>query len=379
MKIRNIYLVLLTVYFFSRYIISRVEKFIVTSNEFLFLFIIAFGFGVVSLFKFLNLSYELGALVAGILLSIHNFSFEITSKLKVIREISLLGFFVFLGAGLDFSIFSGKFLLIAVLLSLVIFSKVILNLIVEKLFNTTIRDNFFNSLSLTSISEFSILIVLISVANGLLSYELFSVIGFLYIFLAIINIYFINHRSFLYDKYFDLIQLFKSKNEIKEKIKEADVILVGCGKLGFDFLENYKYLKSKFLVVDYDFEVLKKLGKLKINNLYGDISDMEFFESLPYLNSKLIYISISDIEVSKEILLRLKNKKYLGVKIVISFNYDDTLELYRLGADYVVMPEFISGKFVSDLTLNLGFEPKKYLSEKSSALDSLKIKESHNF
>jgi hypothetical protein len=251
------------------------------------------------------------------------------------------------------------------LLSLVIFSKVILNLIVEKLFNTTIRDNFFNSLSLTSISEFSILIVLISVANGLLSYELFSVIGFLYIFLAIINIYFINHRSFLYDKYFDLIQLFKSKNEIKEKIKEADVILVGCGKLGFDFLENYKYLKSKFLVVDYDFEVLKKLGKLKINNLYGDISDMEFFESLPYLNSKLIYISISDIEVSKEILLRLKNKKYLGVKIVISFNYDDTLELYRLGADYVVMPEFISGKFVSDLTLNLGFEPKKYLSEKS--------------
>jgi len=372
-------ILIVNLYLISKYIISRVEKFIVTSNEFLFLFIIAFGFGVVSLFKFLNLSYELGALVAGILLSIHNFSFEVTSKLKVVREISLLGFFVFLGAGIDFNILSSKFLLIIVMLILVVLVKIFINLIVEKLFNTTIRDNFFNSLSLTSISEFSILIVLVSVANGLINYELFSVIGFLYIFLAIVNIYFINHRSYLYDKYFDLIQLFKSKNEVKEKLKDIDVILIGCGKLGFDFLENYKYLKNKFLVVDYDFEVLKKLGKLKVNNLYGDISDMEFFESLPYLNSKLVYISISDVEVTKEILSRMKSRKYSGVKVVVSYNYDDTLELYRLGADYVVMPEFISGKFVSDLTLNLGFDNKKYLPEKSSSLDSLKLKESHNF
>jgi len=372
-------ILIVNLYLFSKYFISRIEKFIVTSNEFLFLFIIGFGFGVVSLFKFLNLSYELGALVAGVLLSLHSFSFEVTSKLKVLREISLLGFFVFLGTGLDFNVLSDKFLLIVVLALLVVLVKVFFNLFVEKLFNTTIRENFFNSLSLTSISEFSILIILISVANGLISYEIFSVIGFLYTILAVVNIYFINHRSFLYDKYFDLIQVFKSKHEVKEKIKDTDVVLFGCGKLGFDFLENYKYLKSKFLVVDYDFEVLKKLNKLKINNIYGDLSDMEFFENLPYLDSKLIYISISDLEVTKEILTRLKNKKFSGVKIVVSYTYSDTLELYRLGADYVVMPEFISGKYVSEMTLNLGFDPKKYLSEKASALDSLKIKESHNF
>lgn len=75
----------------------------------------------------------------------------------------------------------------------------------------------------------------------------------------------------------------------------------------------------------------------------------------------------------------MKSRKHSGVKIAVSYNYDDTLELYRLGADYVVMPEFITGKFVSDLTLNLGFEPKKYLSEKSIHIDSFKIKESHNF
>lgn len=372
-------ILIFNLYLVSRFIISRLDKFISTSTEFLFLFVIGFGFGVVSLFKFLNLSYELGALIAGILLSIHNFSYEINQKLKVVRELSLLAFFVFLGAGLNFNILSEKFLLIFVLLILVILAKVIFNLSVEKLFNTSIRESFFSSLTLTSVSEFSLVISLLAISNGLLNSEIFSVIGFLYLFLVIINIYLVNHRGYLYNKYFDLIQFFKSKNEIKDKAKDVDVVLLGCGKLGFDFLENYKYLKSKFLVVDYDFEILKKLGKLKINNLYGDLSDMDFFENLPYLNSKLIYISISDIEVSKEILLRLKNKKYSGVKIAVSYNYEDSLELYRIGADYVVMPEFISGKFVSDLTLNLGFEPKKYLTEKASHLESLKIKESHNF
>jgi Kef-type K+ transport system membrane component KefB len=366
-------------YLFSRYFITRIEKFIVTSSEFLFIFVIGFGFTVVSLFKFLNLSYELGALLAGIMLSIHAFSFELLSRLKVIRELVLLGFFVFLGAGLDFNVFSDKFLLVLILVLLVLVIKVVINLFVERLFRTPVRDNFFSSISLVSLSEFSIVIVLLAVTSGILNYEIFSVLGFTYIILAVLNIYFIKHRVFIYDKYFDLIQIFKSKHELNEKLPETDVVLIGCGKLGFDFLESYKYLKNKFLVIDYDFDVLNKLKKLKINNYYGDISDMSVFESLPYLKSKLIYSSIADSEINAELLRRLKIRKYSGVKIVVSYSYSDTLEFYRLGADYVVMPEYISGKFVADLTLNFGFDSKKYLVEKSSHLDSLKIKENHSF
>jgi Kef-type K+ transport system membrane component KefB len=372
-------ILIVNLFLVSKYIISRFEKFIATSNEFLFLFVIGFGFGVVSLFKFLNLSYELGALVAGILLSMHNFSFEVTSKLKVIREISLLGFFVFLGAGVKFSILSEKFLLIFVLLFLILFGKILLNLTIEKIFNTSLRENFFSSLSLTSISEFSLVIILLASANGLLNTEIFSIFGFLYIILTVINTYLIKHRAYLFDRYFDFLQIFKVKFEVSDKVKSTDVILMGCGKLGYDFLENYKYLKSKFLVIDYDFDVLKVLDKLKINNLYGDLSDAEFFETLPYLNSKLIYLSVGDRDLIIEILKRLKARKYAGVKVVVSYAYEDTLEFYRLGADYVVMPEFVSGRFVSDLTLNLGFDSKKYLREKASHLESLKIKESHSF
>lgn len=340
----------------SRYIISRFEKFVATSSEFMFLFVVGFGFGVVSLFKFLNLSYELGALVAGILLSMHNFSFEVTSKLKVIRELCLLGFFVFLGAGLKFSVLSEKFLLIFVLLFLIVVGKVFLNLSVEKMFNTTLRENFFSSLSLTSLSEFSLVIVLLAYSNGLLNKEIFSILGFLYLILSVLNVYLIKHRAYLFDKYFDFLQIFKVKNDSSEKLKDVDVLLMGSGKLGYDFLENYKYLKSKFLVIDYDFDVLKALDKLKINNFYGDLSDSEFFESLPYLNSRLIYLSIGDRDLIIEILKRLKTRKYAGLKVVVAYSYEDTLEFYRLGADYVVMPEFVSGRFVSDLTLNLGLD-----------------------
>lgn len=372
-------ILVVNLYLVSKYIISRLVKFISSSNEYLFLFVVGFGFGVVSLFKFLNLSYELGALVAGVMLSIHNFSLEVSSKLKVIKDISLLGFFVFLGSGLNYNILSSKILLIFILLVLVVASKIIINLYLEKLFHTSLRDSFYSSLSLTSLSEFSLVLVILSFSKGLLNSDIYSVIGFVYIILSVINIYLIKHRNFLYNRYFDSLQIFKSAKENRETISEIDVLLLGCGKLGFDFLENYKYLKNKFLVVDYDNEVLKKLHKFKINNIYGDIGDNEFFESLPYLTSKLIYISIFDKEITREILKKLKSRKYSGVKIAVSYSYEDTLEFYRLGADYVVMPDYVSGKFVSDLTLNLGFDSKKYLSEKNLNLESLKVKESHNF
>jgi Kef-type K+ transport system membrane component KefB len=372
-------LLILNLYLISKYIISRFEKFIASSNEFLFLFVLSFGFGVVSLFKFLNLSYELGALVAGIMLSIHSFSNDVISKFKVLREISLLGFFIFLGSALDINVLSNKFLLIFVLLLILLITKLFVYLTIEKLYVTPIRESFFSSLSLSSLSEFSLIIVLIAVSKDLINSEIFSVIGFLYVFMAVCSIYFIKHRDFFYNNYFDFWQLFKSKQDVKEKIKEVDVLLLGCGKLGSDFVSDYKYLKSKFLVVDYDLEVLKNLNKLKINNIYGDLSDMEFFETLPYLNSKLIYISISDSSVTLEILKRLKLKKYYGVKIAVSYRYEDTLEFYRMGADYVVMPEFITGKYLADLTLDLGFEPRKYLFIKNLHLDSLKFKEGRGF
>jgi len=265
------------------------------------------------------------------------------------------------------------------LLVLLLVFKLFINLFIEKLFNTPIRENFFNSLSLVSLSEFSLIIILLASSNYLINSEVLSVFGFLYIFLAVINIYFINHRVFLYDRFYNYIQVFKSKLEVKENFKDTDVMLLGCGNIGLDFLEDYKYLKSKFLVIDYDLDVIRKLNKLKVNNFLGDLTDSEFFESLPYLNSRLIYLSIGNTVLTKEILTRLKSKKYQGVKIVISYSYEDTLEFYRLGADFVVMPDYISGKYVSDLTLKLGFEPKKYLSEKSLHIESLKLKDAHGF
>jgi Kef-type K+ transport system membrane component KefB len=370
---------IINLFLISKYIFPRLDKIISSNNELLILFVLGFGFGVISLFRFLNLSYELGALIAGVLLSIHSFSIEALSKLRVLREVSLLGFFVILGAGLQLDVLSEKFLLIIVLILLILLVKILSYLFVEKLNNTPLRDNFFSTLSLTSISEFSIIVILLANASGLINYEIFSVVGFIYVFLAIINIYLITHRDFLFEKYFYSLKFFKNTKVVPESIKDTDVILLGCGKMGFEFLNTYKYLKSKLLVVDYDLEVQKKISKMKLNFVNGDLNDEQFFDSLPFINAKLIYMSIVEVNLIKDFLTKLKSRKYQGVKVVVSYNHADTLEFYRLGADYVVMPDYIPGKFVSDLTLNLGFEPKKYLSEKSIHLDSLKVIESKEF
>src|SRR3989344_4292964 len=69
------------------YILPRLNNFFAKSQEFLFLFAIAWGMGLASLFFYAGFSIEVGALIAGIILSISPYSYEIGSKLRPLRDL----------------------------------------------------------------------------------------------------------------------------------------------------------------------------------------------------------------------------------------------------------------------------------------------------
>jgi Kef-type K+ transport system membrane component KefB len=82
----------------SIYVLPKFHNFFAKSQEFLFVFAIAWGLGIASLFFYAGLSIEVGALIAGVLLSVSPYSFEISSKLKSLRDFFLISFFLLLGA-----------------------------------------------------------------------------------------------------------------------------------------------------------------------------------------------------------------------------------------------------------------------------------------
>ena len=79
------------------FVLPRITRSIAKSQELLFLFSITWAFVVAGLFIYLGFSLEIGALIAGIVLSISPYSTEISSKIRPLRDFFLIIFFIILG------------------------------------------------------------------------------------------------------------------------------------------------------------------------------------------------------------------------------------------------------------------------------------------
>ena len=85
---------LILLFLISVYIFPRITKAIAKSQEFLLLFSIGWCFAIASLFYYLNFSIEAGALLAGITLSLSPYHYEISSKMKPLRDFFIILFFI---------------------------------------------------------------------------------------------------------------------------------------------------------------------------------------------------------------------------------------------------------------------------------------------
>jgi len=76
----------------SIYVLPSLSKFFAKSQEFLFLFSIGWGLGLAALFHYMGFSMEIGALIAGIARSMSPFHYEISSKMRPLRDFFIILF-----------------------------------------------------------------------------------------------------------------------------------------------------------------------------------------------------------------------------------------------------------------------------------------------
>src|SRR3989338_7280261 len=151
----------LGLFLFGFFILLRIVKSIARSQELLFLFSICWAFLASALFALFGFSLEIGALIAGMILSVSHYSTEISSKIKPLRDFFLIIFFIILGLNLDVSNV-GIVVADALILSvIVLFFKPIILMFFMALFKYTKRTSFLVSTSLAQISEFSLIILIL--------------------------------------------------------------------------------------------------------------------------------------------------------------------------------------------------------------------------
>lgn len=357
----------------SRVLLPKAQRIIASDQELLFLTAIAIGLGSAALLAKIGLSMEVGALAAGVLLASFPYAQEVAARLRPLRDFFIIVFFISLGTELTFSQF-GHLLgpLIAGIIIVVLIKPVII-MAVLGLLGYTKRTSFKTSLVLTQVSEFSIIFIILASQKGLVSHQIVVLLTFIALISIAISTYLVTFSDQLYTRFERHLNLFERRrthDELKPE-NRYELVLFGYQRGGHEFVNLFKKLKKKYVVIDYDPDVIETIERRKINYLYGDATDTELLEEAGVQYAKLIVSTIPDFDINLSLLNYLKHHNPGAVAIM---HGDDPLEaakLYEAGATYVILPHYIGSEQVSSFIAKSGLSKSAFAKQRKRHLDYL--------
>ncbi|MFZ1258608.1 MAG: cation:proton antiporter [Candidatus Saccharimonas sp.] len=339
----------LGLYLVGNYVMPRVTKYFARSQELLFLFAISWGLGVATLFDMAGFSHEVGALFAGVSLAGLPYATEMAAKLKPLRDFFIVIFFVTLGESFTTDSISKHLLAAHILAAIVIIGKPLLVLTSLGLQRYTKLTSFKTAVHLTQISEFSIIFVTIAAAKGIVSPDIVSLITLIAFITIGVSSYLTKHADGLYRRLEKQLRHFErsSASEPKQRRTLYPIILVGYHKGGHEFLRTFRDMKQRYIVVDYDPEIIDTLEEQGIRHAYGDATDEEFLDEINAGNAQLIVSTMTDAATNRVLLAYIRRHNKKTSFICHADNYNEAAELYEHGASYVSLPHYIGSERVS--------------------------------
>ncbi len=358
----------------SIYVLPRFSKFFAKSQELLFLFAIAWGFGLASIFFYLGFSIEIGSLIAGIALSISPYAHETGSKLRPLRDFFIISFFLVLGSQIVLEN-TLMFVIPIVLFSLfILIGNPIIVMVLMGLMGYGKRTGFMAGLTVAQISEFSLILVALGVKVGHLSKEILSLVTFVGIITIITSTYLILYSDKIYSVLSRYLGIFEKKNlkERDRRMKRFDFFLMGYNRIGFSILKSFSRISRDYVVVDFDPEIVKRLSSKKINCIYGDVEDVELLDEIGLDNAKLVVSTIPDVNANLLLLSKIKDKNKNAIVILTARQISDAFRLYEAKADYVILPHFLGGEYVANIIENFRTDKSRFEKERNKHIKNLK-------
>lgn len=343
----------------SRYILSQVFRAAANSSELLFLSALAWCFIFISVSILLGFSVVIGAFLAGFALANSPFHFEIQGKVKPLRDFFVTIFFAYLGSQVVFSDLPQVLPLILVFTLYALIVKPVILLLLLGCFGFRKHTLFQTSLNLSQISEFSLIILMVGLKLGLVSQVSLTAMAFTGVLSIITSSIAIAYSKQIYALISPLVGFFEHgklthQKERKKKNMEMEdhVILIGAHRIGGEIIKFLKRESIPFLVLDFNPSLIQKLEKEKIHALYGDLGDPEILEFLNLEKAKLVISTASDSDDNLMLLSEIKRRKAGVVVVTRASSVAEAQDLYKAGADYVILPEIVSGDFVAHVLKN---------------------------
>jgi Kef-type K+ transport system membrane component KefB len=366
--ILKVFLVVLVATVCAKYILPRVLHTIAKSQEFLLLFAIGWCLFWAAGMDVLWFSTEIGALLAWLTLSALPYRFEISSRMKPLRDFFIVLFFVFLGSQLYFSDISAYIGPIIVFSLIVLIGNPLSVMALLWLLWYTKKTWVFTGFTVAQISEFSFILMWIWLSLWhIADIDIVSMITVVGLITIAWSSYYFMFSDAIYRKlkpYLSIFEKTRTKEPLLSKNK-YDVIVFGNHRTGQSILKSLQKDGKRFLIVDYDPKVIRELESKGIPCMYGDASDIETLEELGLSKAKMIVSTVHDYEANALILQYAKKSKNDLVTILSANKVEEAEVLYTAGAHYVLVPHVIGGHHTAMMIEEYAYDASKYVKHRT--------------
>jgi len=365
------------VFLMSRYLLPHIMDKVATSGEMLFIFTIAWCFGVASFVYWSGFSIEIGAIIAGISLGASPYQPEISSRIRPLRDFFIVLFFVVLGSELQITQVRDSIIPALILSFFILIFKPILLYFTMRFLKYTRRSAYLAATTSGQVSEFGFILIFTAISTNYLFGSELAILTLVALITIIISSYIITYNEYFYRKLLPLFKRFgkDAYSKINEdKLKNYPVWIFGYHRIGWKVCEALAEKKIKFAVIDFDPAAIAKLKHRGIPAFFGDVADVEFLDALPLHTAKLVLSTLPEADDQKILItnIRKRNEK---CRIIGNLYHSDHLEeLYHAGADYIMMPHLLGGQWISEVLQNHAWSKSTFKKMREAQKEEMQLR-----
>jgi monovalent cation:H+ antiporter-2, CPA2 family len=333
----------------GRWIVPQVIKSIAEteSSELFLLTVIALCLGVALITAKLGLSIEMGAFVAGLMISEIDYADQALAKILPMRDTFASMFFASIGMLIEPNILIQNFGIIIGLVAIVMVGKAAIVLPLVMRFGYSFKTAVISGLGLNQIGEFSFVLALVGLNQGFITQErYFLLVGTTAITLLLTPAG-LRFSPVLADKLSNLpflanyLRRFRDTKDLSLPEGFRDyVVVAGYGRVGQVIVKILQEQGHKVLVIENSEAAIKRLRIEGIPFVFGDADSELVLEKAHLDKAKALAIALPD-PASTRLLLKRALELAPQLDIVARSHQNDEIDLLtQLGAKEVVQPEF---------------------------------------
>jgi CPA2 family monovalent cation:H+ antiporter-2 len=328
------------------------------SKELFLLGVVALCLGIALFTEYLGLSIEMGAFVAGLMISEVEYADQTLTYVEPVRDIFATLFFASIGMLIDPVFLWNNLELILGLVALVFLGKFLIITPLVRLFRYSWKTALIAGLGLAQIGEFSFVLASEGQVLGLVSRRVYLLI----LGTTAVTLVLTPFVMRLVPQLFEIpwLKKFLDPTDLPLAISaelplQNHVVICGYGRVGQNLVQQVQQRGYPVVVIDQSESKIQQLRDAGISYVYGNAASLHVLQTAGVAQAKGMAISLPDA-MSTRNALRRALELAPDLDVVVRANKDKDIELlYQLGAKEVVQPEFeASLELVSHLLIRMG-------------------------